>query len=362
MGILVQGQDDNNIDTPDAGWSELFYDETTKEWGHRKDDGTIERFGPSALTSIALVGNDLTYRDEDGVDTIIDLSPYVDDTNLSRIVSASLNASTGIATFTRDDASDFTVDFSGLKDRANHTGTQVAATISDFDTEVSNNVDVTANTAKVSNVTHTGEISGTTILAVDPTAISNKASLASPTGAEEILINDGGTLKKTTAQDIADLGGGGGGGGIDLDRSYSREDSFKVNTTADYTTETTALALTHTFTAAYTGEYKYNLEYGWSNDSGTFDQEAKVEIDTTVSRVIRIEAGDAGGVDGATGVDNDSSSGGSSGTDQRLTGSTADIFDTVASTSYTITFYHRPTSTGVESTIKWSLLTVERWS
>ena len=33
--------------------------------------------------------------------------------------------------------------------RANHTGTQTAATISDFDTEVSNNASVTANTAKV---------------------------------------------------------------------------------------------------------------------------------------------------------------------------------------------------------------------
>ena len=33
--------------------------------------------------------------------------------------------------------------------RANHTGTQAASTISDFDTEVSNNTDVAANTAKV---------------------------------------------------------------------------------------------------------------------------------------------------------------------------------------------------------------------
>lgn len=36
------------------------------------------------------------------------------------------------------------------RDRSNHTGTQTASTISDFDTEVSNNVDVAANTAKVS--------------------------------------------------------------------------------------------------------------------------------------------------------------------------------------------------------------------
>lgn len=36
------------------------------------------------------------------------------------------------------------------RNRANHTGTQTASTISDFDTEVSNNASVTANTAKVS--------------------------------------------------------------------------------------------------------------------------------------------------------------------------------------------------------------------
>ena len=37
-----------------------------------------------------------------------------------------------------------------LRDRSTHTGTQLASTISDFDVEVSNNTDVTANTAKVS--------------------------------------------------------------------------------------------------------------------------------------------------------------------------------------------------------------------
>jgi hypothetical protein len=66
-----------------------------------------------------------------------------------------------------------------LKDRANHTGTQTAATISDFDTEVANNSAVAANTAKisytdaaavalntakVSNATHTGDATGDTAL------------------------------------------------------------------------------------------------------------------------------------------------------------------------------------------------------
>jgi hypothetical protein len=51
-----------------------------------------------------------------------------------------------------------------LKNRANHTGTQTAATISDFDTEVANNTAVAANTAKVSNATHTGDATGDTAL------------------------------------------------------------------------------------------------------------------------------------------------------------------------------------------------------
>ena len=68
-----------------------------------------------------------------------------------------------------------------LKNRANHTGTQTASTISDFDTEVANNSAVAANTAKISytdaaavalntakvtNATHTGQVTGATALTI----------------------------------------------------------------------------------------------------------------------------------------------------------------------------------------------------
>jgi hypothetical protein len=95
------------------------------------------------------------------------------------------------------------------RDRANHTGTQTASTISDFDTEVSNNTAVAANTAKVTNATHTGEVTGSGALTVDSTAISNKTLNSTPAGTEEVLINNAGTLQKTTTQAIADLGSGG---------------------------------------------------------------------------------------------------------------------------------------------------------
>jgi len=69
-------------------------------------------------TTLGIAGNILTYTDEDGNATNIDLSLYLDDTNLARLTSGSL-AANGIATFTRDDASTFTVDFSQFFDDTN---------------------------------------------------------------------------------------------------------------------------------------------------------------------------------------------------------------------------------------------------
>ena len=74
--------------------------------------------------------------------------------------------------------------------------------------------DTATNNTKVTNATHTGEVTGSGALTIDPTAISGKTLKSTLAGTEQVLINDAGTLKRTTAQDIADLGGGGGGGGI----------------------------------------------------------------------------------------------------------------------------------------------------
>ena len=71
------------------------------------------------VTSISLSANTLSYVDEAGNTTNLDLSLYLDDTNLARLVSGTLDGGTGIATFTRDDASTFTVDFSAFLSDAN---------------------------------------------------------------------------------------------------------------------------------------------------------------------------------------------------------------------------------------------------
>lgn len=66
------------------------------------------------------VNQKLVFTDSTGSVNDIDLSWAVDDTNLARLTSGSLNSETGIATFTRDDASTFTVNFSALFDDTNN--------------------------------------------------------------------------------------------------------------------------------------------------------------------------------------------------------------------------------------------------
>ena len=75
--------------------------------------------------------------------------------------------------------------------------------------------EIIVNNAKVTNATHTGEITGSGVLTADPTIITNKPS-ATVASTDTVLISDtddSGNLKEVTAQSIADLGGGGGGGG-----------------------------------------------------------------------------------------------------------------------------------------------------
>ena len=86
---------------------------------------------------------------------------YESNANTNEYDDAEQTKLAGIAAGATVNSSDAT-----LLARANHTGTQTAATISNFDAEVSNNTDVVANTAKVSNATHTGDVTGSTALSL----------------------------------------------------------------------------------------------------------------------------------------------------------------------------------------------------
>jgi hypothetical protein len=70
--------------------------------------------------------------------------------------------------------------------------------------------DTVTNNAKVTNATHTGEVTGSGALTVDKTAITNKTLVSVATN-DKILISDtsdSGNLKYVTASDIASLAGG----------------------------------------------------------------------------------------------------------------------------------------------------------
>ena len=111
--------------------------------------------------------------------------------------------------------------------RVNHTGTQLASTISDFDTEVANNSAVTANTAKVSytdsaavtantakvtNATHTGDVTGATALTIgaNKVTLANMATMATASllGRNTAATGNVEVLSKATALTLLNVADG----------------------------------------------------------------------------------------------------------------------------------------------------------
>lgn len=90
--------------------------QTAYGWGNHASAGYLTT---ETRTELSIAGNILSYRDETGAVTEVDLSLYLDDTNLARLVTGTLDNGTGIATFTRSDDSTFDVDFSALFDDTN---------------------------------------------------------------------------------------------------------------------------------------------------------------------------------------------------------------------------------------------------
>ena len=69
--------------------------------------------------------------------------------------------------------------------------------------------EIVANTAKVSNATHTGQVTGSTTLTVDQTAITDQTTVPAA-GNDYVIISDtsdGGVLKKALISDFASAGG-----------------------------------------------------------------------------------------------------------------------------------------------------------
>jgi hypothetical protein len=156
LAAIENGAEANNIsdtnatDLTDEGDTSLHYhisDRSRANHTGTQTASTISDFDTAVqaaetVTSLSLTTNILTYVDENGVSHDIDLSLYLDDTNLARLVSGTLDGATGIATFERDDASTFTVDFSALLD-----DTQV--TVEDNLTSTSTTNALSANQGRV---------------------------------------------------------------------------------------------------------------------------------------------------------------------------------------------------------------------
>ena len=117
---------------------------------HTHVEGDITDFG-NYLTNIThdTVNNKLVVTTRDAATFDVDLTQYIDDSNLARLTSGSLDAATGIATFTRDDTTTFTVDFSALFDDTDTNDFLTGATFNTADgvltLNVSNQTDVTVD-------------------------------------------------------------------------------------------------------------------------------------------------------------------------------------------------------------------------
>lgn len=121
----------------------------------------------------------------------------------------SVNGETGAVTLTSDDISDAgqTNKWATAAEKTKLGHISVTQAV-DLDTMES---DIATNNAKVSNATHTGEVTGSGALTVDKTAITNKTTVTVD-GADYVLISDAsdsGNLKKVLASDLT-----GGGSGI----------------------------------------------------------------------------------------------------------------------------------------------------
>ena len=94
--------------------------------------------------------------------------------------------------------------------------THTASEVTDFDTEVSNNADVVANTAKVTNATHTGEVTGDGVLAADKSIISNK-TLVTADGTDHVLVGDASDADNLKKVLVSDFLSGGSGESVEKD-------------------------------------------------------------------------------------------------------------------------------------------------
>ena len=195
-------------------------------------------------------------------------------------------------------------------------------------------------------------------VAAEISAITEKVT---PISADLMIIEDSADSNNKKKVQLGNLPAGASDPSSWMDRASWVDNTSYINTTADFTTDAAnAVPIDVTHTPNASGVYLITLDVLWSVDTGTFDQQAELVVDdggtgtaSTIRWRYRVEPKDAAG---------SPDDGGSAGTDQRFPASLRYLHTSTASTAFNIIFRHRPTDDGIESTIKASILTVERWS
>jgi hypothetical protein len=241
----------------------------------------------------------LTFTNEAGSTQDIDLTQFLDDTNLARITSGVLDANTGIATFTRDDSTTFTIDMSSLNDQA-----FITNAINTHEVSITNHNDV--NTA--------GAVAG------------------------DILEYDGSNWvpSKKIFRDFV---------------SKSTAEGTQGTTFAQYLRLTTAIP--------ETGNYKISWNYEWSLNTTGSDFLAQIQIDDTTTILSHQEEPQDSGGSGIT-VTNLSGGTFNSGTNQRRGEAGFEIVNLTAGTrNIDLDLSNSVAST--EATIYRACITIERF-
>jgi hypothetical protein len=163
----LNGNSIEGVSAAEMGYLDGVTSDIQTQLGGKVDDSQVLTNVPvnalftdtDTTTTLSVAANILTYTDEDGLATNIDLSLYLDDTNAAYITAGSLNGSTGVATFTRSDATSFDVNMSAFLDdttvTVNNTLTSTSTTEALSAAQgKALNTRVLLNDAKVSNVAH----------------------------------------------------------------------------------------------------------------------------------------------------------------------------------------------------------------
>ena len=129
-----------------------------------------------------------------------------------------------------------------------------------------------------------------------------------------------------------------------LDRSGAQDNSEQVNTTTSF-----ASRFNVTKTPLHTAEYNIEVNYTWAYDDGGNDFIAELLVNGVVVREHQQEPKDVGGNDGGAG------------TDQRHLGAMKYKHNASAGVNFDVQLRFRSSSNGVESTIRDSVYSIERF-